>query len=105
VGEIKAIRIKFFDNDFCSAALASLEALGWVLDLDNAPNDFILEEFKFLIHRLANIKKRSDKSGHSGVSKEYFDKCTIESLTYIPKEWDNSETVIYDFSEMNTYTI
>lgn len=103
--EIKAIRIKFFDNDFCSLARAALKAMTYVLDLDTAPNEFILSEFKFLIHRLANTKTRLGISGYSGVSKNYFDKCTIESLTYIPKEWNNSETVVYSFDELNIYII
>lgn len=103
--KIKAIRIRFFDNDFCSPAKAALEAIVWVLDLDTAPNEFILNEFKFLIHRLANTKNRLGMNGHSGVSKNYFDKCTIESLTYVPREWDNSETVFYDFDELSVHLI
>ena len=105
MSEIKAIRIKFFDNDFCSQAKAALEAIVWVLDLNTAPNEFILSEFKFLIHRLANIRDRLGMSGHSPVPENYFDSCTIESLTYVPREWNNSETVIYDFDELSVYTI
>ena len=97
--DIKAVRIKFFDNDFNSAALGAAKALAMVLDVTTAPEEFILSEFKFLIHRLANIHRRSGDSGYAEIESEYFDECTIELLTYVPKGWDNSETVIYDIEE------
>ena len=97
--EIKAVRIKFFDNDFCSAALGAAKALTMVLDITTEPEDLVLEEFKFLINHLANINDRLGKSGHGEVSAGYFDKCTVEKLTYVPKEWFNSESVIYDIEE------
>lgn len=103
--EIKAIWIKFYDNDFNSAAYGAMRALSMVLDLTTAPEEFILKEFKFLIHHLANIDVRLGKSGYSGVKPEYFDKCTIESLTYVPKGWYNSETILYDFEEMEILSI
>ena len=97
--EIKAIWIKFYDNDFCSAALGAVKALSLVLDLTTAPEEFILKEFKFLIQRLADTKSRLGIGGYTPVTENYFDKCTIESLTYVPKGWYNSETIVYDFDE------
>ena len=98
--EIKAIWIKFCDNDFNSAAYGAMRALDMVLDLTTAPEEFILKEFKFLMHHLANIKYRLGKSGHHEVDFDYFDRhCTIESLTYVPKGWYNSETILYDFEK------
>jgi len=98
--EIKAIWIKFYDNDFNSDAYGAMEALSMVLDLTTAPEEFILKEFKFLIHHLANMGFRLGELGRNEVKSEYFDKCTIESLTYVPKGWYNSETIVYDFEEM-----
>jgi len=104
--EIKAIWIKFGDNDFNSAAYGAMKALAMVLDLTTAPEKFILEEFKFLMHHLANTEYRLGKSGYHEVSKDYFDQhCTIESLTYVPKGWYNSETILYDFEEMEISSI
>lgn len=98
--EIKSIWIKFCDNDFCSQALGAVKALDLVLDLTTAPEEFILEEFKFLMHRLANVKHRLGESGYHEVKSDYFDAhCTIESLTYVPKGWYNSETIVYDFEK------
>jgi len=97
--EIKAIQIKFFDNDFCSAALGAAKALVMVVDITTEPEGIVLEEFKFLIHRLANTDNRIGKSGYSETKPEYFDRCTVERLTYIPKEWFNSESVVYDVEE------
>lgn len=97
--EIKAIQIKFFDNDFCSAALGAARALVMVVDIVDEPEEVVLEEFKFLIHRLANAGHRVGESGYNEVSAEYFNKCTVERLTYIPKEWFNSESVVYDVEE------
>lgn len=98
--EIKAIWIQFGDNDFGSAAYGAMKALSMVLDLTTAPEEFILKEFKFLIHHLANINNRQGKSGHSEVGFDYFGNCTIESPTYVPKGWHNSETILYNFEEM-----
>ena len=104
--EIKAIWIKFCDNDFNSAAYGAVRALNMVLDLTTAPEELILKEFKFLIHHLANINYRSGRSGYHEVSKDYFDQhCTIESLTYVPKGWYNSETMVYDFEEMEILSL
>lgn len=104
--ETKAIWIKFCDNDFCSQARGAIYALHLVLDLTTAPEEFILKEFKFLMHRLANIKHRMGESGHHEVPEDYFDQhCTIESLTYVPKGWFNSETVVYDFDEGEIHII
>ena len=98
--EIKSIWIKFGDNDFNSQAYGAMRALDMVIDMTTAPEEFILKEFKFLMHHLANIKYRLGKSGHHEVSKDYFDQhCTIESLTYVPKRWYNSETIVYDFEK------
>lgn len=104
--EIKAIWIKFCDNDFNSEAYGAMEALSMVLDLTTAPEEFILKEFKFLIHRLANINHRLGESGYSEIDFDYFDQhCTIEPLTYIPKGWYNSETILYDFEKMEILSI
>jgi hypothetical protein len=99
MNEIKAVQIKFFDNDFCSAALGAAKALVMVVDITDEPEEVVLEEFKFLIHRLANAGHRVGESGCSEVSAEYFDKCTVEKLTYVPREWSNSESVVYDVEE------
>lgn len=104
--EIKAIWIKFCDNDFNSQAYGAMRALDMVLDLTTAPEEFILEEFKFLMHHLANTKYRLGKLGSHEVSKDYFDQhCTIESLTYVPKGRYNSETIVYDFEKAEISSI
>jgi hypothetical protein len=73
-----------------------MDALALIVDLETAPEAFILNEFKSLIHHLANTHFRSGKSGYSEVAKDYWDHCTLKSLDYIPKEWNNSETVVYN---------
>jgi len=103
--ETKAIWIKFHDNDFNSAAYGAMRALSMVLDLTTAPEEFILKEFKFLIRHLANMNVRLGRAGYSETKPEYFDNCTIESLTYVPKGWYNSETIIYDFEKMEILSI
>jgi len=91
---MKTIKITFFDNDFGGAAKGAMEALSYVIDLDETPEDFILKEFKLLIHLLANINYRTGESGYSEVNKSYWDSCTVKILDYIPKEWNNSESVV-----------
>jgi len=94
---MKAIQIKFFDNDFCSAAKGAVEALALTLDLTTTPKAFILDEFKSLIFHLANTHYRTGEKGYNEVPAEYWDSCTIKSLDYIPKEWNNSESIVYNF--------
>ena len=108
--EIKSIQIKFYDNDFRSAAYAAMRALEIVLDLTTEPVDNILTEFKFLIHHLANTQFRLDKQKYPykpdnqrnprEVKLEYFDRCTVVALSYVPKGWFNSETILYDFDNL-----
>jgi len=95
--EIKSIQIKFYDNDFVGAAKGALQALNLIIDLTAEPKEFILKEFKFLISYLSNINYRSGKSGYSKVDDKYWNNCEIEFLTYIPKTWFNSESVVYNF--------
>lgn len=97
--EIKAVKIRFFDNDFGSQAIGALEALSLIMDLTTEPKEEILREFKLLIHNLANVNFRREKPGYREVSFEYFDKCTIASLRYVPKTWENGEAIICDFSK------
>ena len=93
---MKAVQIKFYDNDFCSAALGTLQALNLLIDLTTAPKAFILDEFKQLISHLANIDYRSGESGYSKVDSDEWDECEIKLLSYIPKDWNNSESVVYN---------
>ncbi len=94
---MKTIQITFFDNDFSMAAKSSLESLVYTIDLTKVPIDFILTEFKLLISHMANINYRTGESGYSKTDKDYWDSCTIKLLDYVPKEWNNSESVIYNF--------
>jgi len=92
----KAFQIKFYDNDFVSAAFASLNGLNTVLDLTKESEEDILREFKFFIHQFSNINVRFKNQGYHYTAPEYFNKCTIESFHYIPKEWFNSESLVYN---------
>jgi len=94
---MKALQIKFYDNDFCYAALGALQALNLLIDLTSDPKDFILKEFKLLMSHLSNVHYRSGKSGYSKVDEDEWDDCEIEMLSYVPKEWFNYESVVYNF--------
>ena len=98
---MKAIRIRFFDNDYRSPAIAALNALAVVMDLCTVDPIRILVEFKFLIHYLSNV----DPSRDHKVCATYFDKCAIETLDFVPSSWDNSETVVYNCEEGNVFII
>lgn len=73
-----------------------MEALSLIIDLETASEVFIFNEFKSLIHHLSNVGYRSGKPGYNEVPVEYWDHCTIKTLDYIPKEWNNSESVVYN---------
>jgi len=93
---VKTIKITFFDNDFVSQAIGAMEALALIIDIKTASEVFILNEFKLLMHHLSNVNFRSGESGYSEVMKDYWDDCTIKSLDYVPKKWNNAETVVYN---------
>jgi len=93
---MKTIKITFFDNDFCNQAMGAMKALSLIINLETASEVFVLNEFKSLIHHLSNTNFRSGKSGYSEVTEDYWDRCIIKTLDYIPKEWNNAETVVYN---------
>lgn len=94
----KTLRIRFFDNDFCIPALSALDSITNCIDVFRVDDDFILQEFKYLIWYFSNLRHRAINDDRL-VEKEYFDKCTLEWLDYEPKAWDNSETVFVVYTE------
>jgi len=101
----KVIQIKFFDNDFGSQALGTMRAMALCVDLEKADKKDILREFKNIIHTLANLRKITHDDTWPDVEPEYFDKCKIEILDYLPKEWFNSESVVYDFNDGESHLL